>query len=136
MTGMNEYCPDEAAPLELIGIDGAPMLDGAGNPMTISLLGEDSDVAVAHRNATTNRRIQQGQRGAAVVTAEALNADEAAYFAKLTVGWNVAFGAESAEFSQDAARKIYMNPKLSFVTDQVRDFVKARKNFLRPVKPS
>lgn len=131
MTGLSEYCPDEAAALELIGIDGTPLLNGDGSPMTISLLGEDSDVAVAHRNATTNRRIQQAQRGAAAMTAEAMNAEEAGYHAKLTVGWNIAFGGEIAEFSQDAARKLYLNPKQSYIFDQVKAFVRDRKNFLR-----
>lgn len=131
MTGLPEYCPDEAATLELIGIDGTPLLNSDGSPMTISLLGEDSDVAVAHRNATTNRRIQQSQRGAAVVTAEALNGEDAAYHAKLTVGWNLSLGDERSDFSQDAARKLYLERKTSFVFDQVKAFVRDRKNFLR-----
>lgn len=126
------YCPDEAATLELIGIDGAPMLNSDGSPMTISLLGEDSDVAVAYRNNTTNRRIQQAQRGAATVTAEAIAAEDAAYYAKLTTGWSIAFGGERAEFSQDAARKLYLDRKMSFIFDQVKEFAKTRRNFLRP----
>lgn len=130
MAEATNYNPDEAALLELIGLDGAPMLNDDGSPMTISLLGEDSDVAVAHDNNVTNRRIQQGQRGAAI-TAEALNADEASKFAKMTTGWNLSLGGERPVFSQDEARKVYLNRKLSFITDQVRAFVKLRKNWFR-----
>ena len=125
------YNPDEASTLELRGIDGAQLFneDEGRTPMTISLLGEDSDVAVKARNSQTNRRIQQGPR--AKLTAEGLNSDGAAYLAKLTVGWNITMGGEKAEFSQEAALKLYSNPKLSFIREQVAAFVEDRANFLR-----
>lgn len=123
------YTPDEASTLELRGIDGAQLFNDDGSPMTISLLGEDSDVAVKARNRQTNRRIQQGPR--AKLTAEGLNSDGNAYLAKLTVGWNITMGGEKAEFSQDAALKLYANPKLSFIREQVTAFVEDRANFLR-----
>lgn len=123
------YNPDEASTLELRGIDGAQLFNDDGSPMSISLLGEDSDVAVKARNSQTNRRIQQGPR--AKLTAEGLNSDGAAYLAKLTVGWNITMGGEKAEFSQEAALKLYSNPKLAFIREQVAAFVEDRANFLR-----
>lgn len=130
------YCPDEAAVLELIGIDGSPMLNEDGSPMTISLLHDDSEVAVAYDNSVTNRHIEQAKRGAGGVTAESIRANEAGKLAKQTVGWNIAFGGERAEFSQDAARKLYLDRKMTFITEQVREFVKARRHFLRPSSAS
>lgn len=123
------YNPDEASTLELRGIDGAQLFNDDGSPMSISLLGEDSDVAVKARNSQTNRRIQQGPR--AKLTAEGLNSDGAAYLAKLTVGWDITMGGEKAEFSQEAALKLYSNPKLAFIREQVAAFVEDRANFLR-----
>jgi len=135
MTDVMNYCPDEASTLELIGIDGAPMMNQDGSPMTISLLGEDSDVAVAFDNDLTNRRIQQAQRGGQI-TAEAITGEMAAKLAKLTTGWNISFGGEVAVFSEAAARKLYADRKMSFIVEQVQAFVKARRHFLKPSKAS
>lgn len=129
LAALATYNPDEASTLDLLGIDGAQLFNDDGTPMTISLLGEDSDVAVKARNSQTNRRIQQGPR--AKITAEGINSDGAAYLAKLTVGWNITMGGEKAEFSQDAALKLYANQKLSFIREQVAAFVEDRANFLR-----
>lgn len=131
-----EYAPDVAAELELIGIDGAPMINEDGSPMTISLLGEDSEVATAYDNSVTNRQIEQAKRGASLTTAESLKANTASKYAKLTTGWNIAVFGERPAFSQDAARALYLNRKASFITDQVEAFVRARKNFLRVSSPS
>lgn len=136
MDAQKIYDPDTPAALELIGIDGTPLLNGDGTPMTISLLGEDSEVAVAHSNSSQNRRFQQAQRGANVLTAEALKTEEAGYFAKLTTGWSLSLGDETATFSQDAARKLYLGRLTSFVFDQVKAFTKDRKNFLRASQPT
>lgn len=119
------YCPDDGADLELVGIDGAPLFNSDGSRMTITLLGEDSDVAAKARNAQGNRRIQQGQR--AKLTMEGVSADGALYLAKLTMGWNI----EGQEFSQEAAQKLYLDRKMGFVVEQVRAFVEDRTNFLR-----
>lgn len=129
LANLATYSPDEGAVLELRGIDGAQLFNDDETPMTITLLGEDSDVAVKARNATTNRRIQQGAR--AKVTAEGISSDNAAYLAKLTTGWNITLGGEKAEFSQEAALKLYANPKLAFIREQVQAFVEDRANFLK-----
>lgn len=128
------YSPDEGAVLDLRGLDGAQLFNNDGSPMTITLLGSDSDVAVKTRNANTNRRIQQGPR--AKVTAESLVSEGAAYLAKLTTGWNITMGGEKPACTYEAALKLYSNPKLSFIREQADAFIEDRANFLKPALPS
>jgi hypothetical protein len=129
LAALANYEPDTGSDLELRGLDGAQLFNDDGSPMTITLLGEDSDVAVKARNSQTNRRIQAGPR--AKITAEGISSDTAAYFAKLTTGWNITLGGDKAPFSYEEAVKLYSNPKLSFVREQVAAFVEDRSNFLR-----
>ena len=125
-----EYCPDDAFVLELKDIDGTLLLnDGDDTPMTVSILGADSDVAVAARHNSSNRRIQAGPR--AKLTSEGFTSDQASYLAKLTVGWNITMGGEKPTFSQDAARKLYNDRKLAFIREQVEAAIEDRANFLK-----
>ncbi len=54
------FTPNEPFDVELRGIDGTQLFNNDGSPMTISVLGADSDTAVKARNAQANRRIQAG----------------------------------------------------------------------------
>lgn len=125
----SEYGPDAGALLELRGPDDAQLFNDDGSPMTLTLLGADSDVAVKARNANQNRRLQQGTR--MKLTAEGLDADGASYLAKLTTGWNITLGGEKPPFSYEAAVKLYANPKLAFVREQADAFIADRANFLK-----
>lgn len=124
------YCPDEIFDVELTGPDGATLFNDDGTPMTIGVIGEDSDEAVRHRNASTNKRIQQGAR--MKITAEALNSENMAYLAKLSKRWNITMGGERPAFSYEAALKLYMNPRLSFIPEKLTQAIGERTNFLRP----
>jgi hypothetical protein len=123
------YTPDEAFDVELRGPDGAQLFNDDGSAMTIGVLGADSDVAVKARNASANRRIQAGPR--AKVTAEGIDSDANAYLAKLSVRWNITMGGEKPAFSYDAALKLYANPRLSFIREQVDAAIGERSNFLK-----
>lgn len=123
------YCPDEIFDVELVGPDGATLFNDDGTPMTIGVIGEDSDEAVRHRNATTNRRIQQGPR--AKITAEALTSDSNTYLAKLSKRWNITLGGEKPAFSYEAALKLYSNTRLPFIRERVQQAVEERSNFLK-----
>lgn len=125
----SEYAPDAGHVLELRGPDDAQLFNDDGTPMTLTLLGADSDVAVKARNANQNRRLQQGTR--MKLTAEGLEADGASYLAKLTTGWNITLGGAKPDFSYEAAVKLYANPKLAFVREQADAFIADRANFLK-----
>lgn len=134
------YAPDEGFDLELVGIDGAPLYNADNTPMTITLLGADSDIAVKARNKTTNLRLAQG--GRAKLTAEGLEQEGATYLAKLTVDWNITpnslvpgvdadLGDGPVAFSAAAASTLYRNAKLSVIKAQVDDAIGERANFLK-----
>lgn len=134
------YAPDQAATLELIGIDDQPLLNDDGTPMTLDLIGADSDIAIAARNAQSNRRLQQGQR--LKLTSEGLEADGANYLAKLVVGWNITpsklipgidpgLGDGKVPFTTAAAAAIFKNPKMAAIKDQPDRFVAERTHFLK-----
>jgi len=123
------YAPDEGFTLELRGPDDAPLFNDDGTPMTLTLLGSDSDVAVKIRNANQNRRLAQGAR--MKLTAESLEADAAGYLAKLTIGWNITMGGEKPPFSHDAAAALYRNPKLAFIREQADAAIADRANFMK-----
>lgn len=134
------YQPDVPATLELEGIDGQPLFNDDGSPMTIDMVGADSDIAIAARNQQQNRRLQQGQR--LKLTAEALEADGASYLAKLVTGWNLTpsklipgidpgLGEGKVPFSAGAAATLFKHPKLTFIKDQPDRFVGERTHFLR-----
>jgi hypothetical protein len=136
------YNPDEGFSLELFGIDAAPLYNDDNSPMTVTVLGADSDTAVTARNRTTNLRLQQGGRGVKL-TAEGLESEGAAYLAKLTVGWNITpsklvpgvdagLGEGAVAFSAAAATAIYRNAKLAVIKKQIDDAIEERANFLRP----
>lgn len=134
------YQPDVAATLELEGIDGQPLYNDDNTPMTIDLIGADSDVAIAARNQQQNRRLQQGQR--LKLTSEGLEADGAAYLAKLCTGWNITpsklvpgiepgLGEGKVAFSTAAATTIFKHPKLGVIKEQPDRFIAERIHFLR-----
>jgi hypothetical protein len=123
------YAPDEAFDVELRGPDGAQLFNDDGSPMTIGILGADSDVAVKEKNKQSNRRLQQGQR--LKMTAEGLDSDGASLLAKMTARWNITMGGEKPPFSYETALKLYANPKLAFIREQVDQAAADRSNFLR-----
>jgi hypothetical protein len=123
------YCPDDAFDVELNGPDGAQLFNDDGTPMTIGVLGADSDVAVKARNANSNKRLAQGLR--MKMTAEGLDSEGAAYLAKLTTRWNITMGGEKPACGYQAALSLYTNPRLSFIREQIDQAIGERANFLR-----
>lgn len=123
------YCPDEGFDIELRGPDDAALFNDDGSPMTLTVLGADSDVAQKARNANQNRRLAQGPR--VKITAEGLEADAAGYLAKLTVGWNITMGGTKPPFTPDAAAALYRNPRMAFIREQVDAAIADRANFMK-----
>lgn len=133
------YSPDTPAIVELVGIEGEELFNDDGSPMTMSVLGEDSDVAVSSRNASSNRRLAQGAR--LKMTQEGFNADSAAYLSKIVTDWNITpnklvpgvdagLGDGKVAYSRAAAVTIFSNPKLTVIRDQPDRAASERGRFL------
>lgn len=120
---------NQGAVLELRDANGAPIQKTDGSPVTITLLGADSDVAVRHSNGVMNRRLAQGPR--AKLTAEALEADAVALLVKCTAGWDgVGIDEDETAFTPEAAARLYH--RFPAVREQVDVFIADRSNFLPP----
>ena len=117
---------NEGAKLELRDASGAPILHN-GDPVTITLLGADSDVYVKASNALTNRALRN--RGKVQITAESALTDQINLLAKAVVGWEgIGIGEETTPFSEEAAKKLL---RVRHIRDQVQDFVNDQGNFVK-----
>lgn len=124
------YDPNAGYELHLRGPDDALLFNDDQTPMTITVLGADSDIAVKARNAQTNRYLQRGAK--AKITAEGSQSDHDAYLAKITLGWSIMMQPGAMHpFSTEAALALYSDPKFSFVREQVDAAIGERANFLK-----
>lgn len=123
---------NEGAVLELRGPDGSPVLQDDGTPVSITLLGEDSDVVTKHNNAVANQFLRSANGGPAI-TAEASRDNEIGKFAKATVSWSgIVVDGKLLDCNEANAKAIYR--RFSWIRDQVRAFMGDRARFL-PASP-
>lgn len=115
--------------LELRGPDGAPLYKADGvTPVTLTLLGKDSDAFIKARNATANRYLKQ--RGKAQVTAEGSDADQIAILVRCTVGWDgIGIDEDETPFTPENAARLYN--RFRFIREQADEFIDDRANFLK-----
>lgn len=116
-----ELSADGSAVLEVLDKAGAPLADKDGTPVTITLLGKDSDAFKTRSNAIDNRRYAQGAR--LKLTAEALKADAASVLAKCTVAWT----GITDDCTYENAVRLYS--RVTAIREQVDVFVGDRGNF-------
>lgn len=118
---------NEGAKLELRDASGAALLKDDGSPITITLLGADSDVYQKASNALTNRALRN--RGKVQITAESALTDQINLLAKVTTGWDgIGIGEPETPFSEENAKRLY---RISVVREQVSEFVADRGNFAK-----
>lgn len=116
---------NEGAKLELRDATGAALLKPDSSPITITLLGSDSDAYLKTSNALTNRALRN--RGKVQLTAESALTDQINLLAKVTQAWDgIGLGEDETAFSEEAAKKLY---RIAFVREQVQEFVADRGNF-------
>jgi len=119
---------NEGAVLELRGPDGAALFQDDGSPVTITLLGADSDAYTRASNLLTNRALRS--RGKAQITAESALTDQINLLAKITTDWSgIKVGGESWQCDEERVKRFYR--QFPFVRDQVQEFVADRGNFLK-----
>lgn len=119
---------NQGAVLELRGPDESALRKEDGSPITITLLGKDSDVFIKATNANTNRILKQG--GRAKITAEGSRADGIAVLARCTVDWDgIKVEGEELACTYENAVKLY--DRFGFIREQVDEFIGDRANFLK-----
>lgn len=114
------------APMHLHGPNGAPLFTDEGDPITITLLGDDSDALTKLDRQTTNQHL----RGGNTVTAELAEAKHLNRLARATVAWSgITVDGKALDFSEEAARELYR--RFKWIRGQAAVFISDRANFLR-----
>ena len=126
---------NQGALLELRDPAGNPVLQEDGSPVTLTLLGEDSDIVTQVTNRNANQFLRGTSAGGQAVTAEMSRTNEINKFATATVGWSgIVVDGEAVTFSLDAAKALYR--RFPWIRDQVRTFVGDRANFTKASRKS
>ena len=118
--------------------DRTPLIGDDGHPVSITLLGKDSDIFIASEREAQNANVDNMAKGAKWSAAERAHRF-AVTLAKCTVGWhNVPQGwidgtedEAPAVCNYDNALKLYTNPGYAWVREQADAFVGDRGNFLK-----
>lgn len=120
--GMVMHVHSAAGPVFVTGEDGK-LTD---EPVTITLLGDDSDVMVQFDRDT----FDQGMKGSAPVTAAAIEAKAINRIAKATVGWSgIVLDGEKVPYSEANAKMLYR--RLRWLRFGAQQFVSDRANFMK-----
>ncbi|MCP1832836.1 hypothetical protein [Bradyrhizobium sp. USDA 4545] len=109
-----------------------PLRDETGAEAYIDHYSSDSDVARKHQRSVQRRRL--AMRGRAKITPEELEAESIELLAALTTGWNLVDlkGKKlNVEFSQETARRLYANPGIGWLRDQLDESTADRANFAK-----
>jgi hypothetical protein len=128
---------EDGVPMEVVHPEtGQVLRDESGQAVTITLLGEDSEVYQSMERASTNRRLKQAQRGRrGGLTAEQLAAEALELVVACTVGWSgVVFAGGVLAYSEANARKLYT--ALPWLRRQVEQFIADAANFFGSSKTS
>lgn len=107
---------------------GEELFNDDESPMTISLLGKDSEPYRRTVRVTANKNLKAGRSTPSVEKFEQNGVD---LLAAVTTGWNIQFGEEKLEFSPAKVKELYSNPDFHWVQEQVDEFVAERSNFLK-----
>ena len=108
--------------------DGSPVLEDDGTPVTITLLGADSDILTSVSNRQANRYLKNQAR--MNVTAELARSNEIEYLSKATVAWvGIGLDGETLACTTENAATLYR--RFPWALDQARAFVADRANFLK-----
>jgi len=107
-----------------------PLRDADGKEAWIAVLSSDSEAAVKHQRAVTNRRLAMRNRNK--VTAEEIDAEAIDLLAALTKGWrllDLEGNPLEIEFTEANARELYGAPAFTWLREQVSIFAAERSNF-------
>lgn len=117
--------------------DGTELKGADGKPITISLLGKDSDSFVKADNILSNTRVEATKRQVKFSAAQ-FKEQNCGLYAHATTGW---FGIPKCwieggedetpiDYTFENAKALYLNQ--GWVFEQVQAFVDNRANFLKP----
>lgn len=109
---------------------GSAILDDAGKPVTITLIGPNSDVSRAVFRSIQQRRAEFASKGVKMSDAD-FDRERFDALVKLTTGWTFdSMGAEPFPFSADNARKFWADKRWEWLSVQAFSFCQQDGNYL------
>lgn len=130
---------NEGRPMTVVHpVERTPLKTDKGKPLTIELLGRDSDAFIRAENAAKNKAIETLTKGAKFSAAESA-LEGAQSLARAVTGWD---GIPKAwidgsddetpvPFDYATAVALFTNPGVRWLRDQADEFVGTRANFLK-----
>jgi hypothetical protein len=109
---------------------GSPILDDKGQPITITLLGRNSDAYERAARVVVERRIERNARGV-VATADEAREDECEILTACTKGWSFdKMGNEDFPCTPENIRKFWRDRRFPWIFEAAQRFVLSDGNFL------
>lgn len=117
-------------------ITGEPLLDGEGNPWTITVRGEDSATVKAVIRKQQDRRSEKLRKGRGHVSdSESFDVERVEVLVAATIGWSgLTLDGALLEFNAKNARRVYGDDRFAWLVEQVEAAARDRKRFFS--KPS
>lgn len=134
MFDITQESATETGTVELRRGDESPMLDGAGNPLSVTVHGPGSkpyaEASARRANRITDKMRRKG--GKFTQTADEKAAEEADFLADITISFNGwSHPAADGKSGRAAFHAAYSDRKIGFIADQVTEFVNDWGNFTR-----
>lgn len=122
---------NQGAPMPVHGPDGAPLYQDDGEtPVTITLLGEDSDVLTRFDKQVTNQHLRGMQTGQQTVTAEIAEAKHINRLARAVVSWSgIVVDGKPLECTEDNAKALFR--RFRWLRSQATTFIADRAHFMK-----
>ncbi len=145
MTGLDQFALTNTATLKLRNpTNGRPLLvddpkgekDDDGDtklvPITIDLVRSDSKEATEHAHQRQNQRLRTiGRKGRIKITADEIAEDALSLLVFCTRGWNgVVVDGKQLACNAGNSRRLYSDPRFTWIRSQVDDFIGDEANFL------
>lgn len=118
-------------------ITGEPLIDGQGDPVTITVLGMDSAKMRHYMRTVNDRHLEQFRRQKNPLTSEHQEKEKIEGLAKVTVGWSgIALDGHVLEFNEANARMLYSDPRFPWIVEQLDKAVADRARFFKAASAS
>lgn len=121
----------EGAVLEILNpLDGSKIPDKEDNPVTITVVGKDSETFRKTSNKIMAGRISRAtSRGKLKLNPDELEAEAIDLLVTCTLRWSgIEVDGKELEFSQANVKTVYI--RFPWIKEQVEDFIAERVNFL------
>lgn len=110
-------------------VEGTLLKTDKGEPITITLVGTDSDVFRKAQRAILDRRLNQ--KGKTKLSSAEIEQEGITTLASCTVGWSgIKIDGKELPFSKDNVKALYGRADLPWIKDQVDEFIADRSNFM------